>query len=285
MNHHNLSPTGAIVFWSVGPTIRESLYNRLSQLGLADYMPAERTDAAALKSTLLGYCKDKKSRKADKVVQSHRRPKNNGFEVVDVERKEEVNDYDHAFSAKVEDGRVSITRGVADWRVLQDEFAKQKAMITGAGVGQMLVKLLATLEGVTLKPGTYWIPEEALATWKDVAAAVEGSAVEQKGSEVYYVKTVLDEAGCRAVRDAIIREITQEAATLGTEIAGGNLGDEALGRRKSLAASLHDRVRRYEGFLGEALDVLHQIVTVAEQAAASAVAVQESETAFAGVFG
>jgi hypothetical protein len=114
---------------------------------------------------------------------------------------------------------------------------------------------------------------------------VEGSAVEQKGSEVYYVKTVLDEAGCRAVRDAIIREITQEAATLGTEIAGGNLGDEALARRKSLAGSLHDRVRRYEGILGEALTVLHDIVTVAEQAAASAVAVQESETAFAGVFG
>ena len=287
MNHHNLSPTGAVIYWSAGPTSRQLLEARLGQLGLEDFTPPQRTDAAVLKSVLLDYCDGSKSRNSDKVVQSHCQPKRNGFEVVDVARQKEANEYSHDFSALVQEGLVVITRGVADQRVLQQAFTEHKALLTGGAVGQMLVEVLAHLGGAALRPsgGVYWIPEDAVASLQAIAAAVEESSEGLKGNKVYMLRTVMDEAAMRAIRAAIITEVTAEAAVLGNEIAAGNLGETALAKRMDLAKTLHSRIARYEGILGEALDVLHQIVQVAEQAAASTVAVQDSETAFAGVFG
>jgi len=287
MNNHNLSPTGAVIYWSAGPTSRQLLETRLGQLGLEEFTPPQRTDAAALKSVLLDYCDGSKSQKTDKVVQSHKKPKRNGFEVVDVERQEQANEYSHDFSALVHEGLVVITRGDADQRVLQQAFNEHKALLTGAAIGQMLVEVLAHLGGTALRPsgGVYWIPEDAVPAWQGIAAAVEESSDGLKGNKVYMLRTVMDETAMRAIRDAIISEVTTEAAVLGNEIAAGNLREAGLAKRMELAKSLHGRIARYEGILGEALDVLHQIVQVAEQAAASTVAVQESETAFAGVFG
>ena len=51
-----------------------------------------------------------------------------------------------------------------------------------------------------------------------------------------------------------------------------------------MAAALHARVTQYEAILGEALDTLHQVIRLAEEAAASAIAVKESDEVYAGVF-
>ena len=41
---------------------------------------------------------------------------------------------------------------------------------------------------------------------------------------------------------------------------------------------------QYEAILGEALTTLHEVIRLAEEAAASAIAVKESEEVYAGIF-
>ena len=85
----------------------------------------------------------------------------------------------------------------------------------------------------------------------------------------------MDEGTIRAVKDAIVSEVTQAAAAICEEIAGGRLGPDALENRKDAALHLHERVSIYEGVLGEALAELHVVVRSVEQTAAAAMAVQE----------
>ena len=59
---------------------------------------------------------------------------------------------------------------------------------------------------------------------------------------------------------------------------------EALVRRQLMAAALHARVSQYERILGEAMSTLHEVVRVAEQAAAAAESVRESNEVFDNLF-
>ena len=263
MNEQSISAAGAVVYWSAGPTSRELLSRSLSLLGQDAHLPAERTDASALKNAMEAY-----SGKSDVLVESHKRQSRNGFEVVEVERSEDRNYYTHSFSAKVESGRVVVWNGWADRSRLQELFDGFKGELTGAAVGKCLVDVLAGLGGTALRPsgGVYWIPETAVAMWQEVAGAVEAAAVKETGNSVYLLRTVMDEQAVRAVRDAIVHEVTTAAAGIAEEVASGDLGEQAIENRQARLKVLHRRVGQYEEFLGEALDTLHQIVEQVEQA-------------------
>jgi hypothetical protein len=288
MNVFNIAPTGAVVYWNAGPTRRELLEERFRQLGLEKHVPPARTDANALRAALKDHCDRRANRRRgkDKLVQPHKRQSKHGFEVVHVDRGEVANDYSMDFSAKVDEGRVVVTRGYADTDELQEAFAVHKATLTGASVGQALVAVLAQLGGTALRPsgGVYWIAEEAVETWQSVAAAVQSAASGENGNNVYMLRTLLDEEGIRAVKDAIVSEITDASDKLAEQIASNDLGEQALTKRQIVAASLHARVTQYEAILGEALDTLHQVIRLAEEAAASAIAVKEADEIYAGVF-
>jgi hypothetical protein len=259
-----------------------------ANIGLDKHVPPARSDANALRAALKDYCDRRADRRRgkDKLVQSHKRPSKHGFEVLDVERGEEVNDYPMDFAAKMDDGRVVVTRGDAETHELQESFIAHKATLTGASVGQALVAVLAHLGGTALRPsgGVYWIAQEVVATWRSVAAAVQSAAKAENGNSVYMLRTLLDEEGIRAVKDAIVSEISEASQRLTEEIKSGDLGEQALTRRQIVAAALHARVIQYEAILGEALDTLHQVIRLAEEAAASAIAVKESDEVYAGVF-
>ena len=67
-------------------------------------------------------------------------------------------------------------------------------------------------------------------------------------------------------------------------ISTGDQGDKALLNRAVRASQLRDRIRQYEGILGEALEACHQHLDVAVQAFSVASAVQEDDEVYDGVF-
>ena len=284
MNKIQVSAGGAVVFWSAGPTQRELLSERLKQLGLGQYAPAQRTDTACLKDVLRGCCRG--SHTNDKDVQAHDNPKVNGFEVVDVQRGDERNYYVTDFSARVdENGTVITSHGLAyaNLHEMQKAFDTYRQSVPGTSVGTSLVKILAHLKGTALRPkgGVYWIPDESLDQWQRVVAAVEECG---QNTQAYTMTTLMDAEAVRAVRDAVCREVTEAAEALKRDIAEGDLGEKALESRVSQAKSLHDRIEEYTEILGETTDLLHKAVRVPEMAAASAISIQDDEEVFGGVF-
>jgi hypothetical protein len=294
---------GAVVYHTAGPTRRELLETRLAQIGLEKFTPPPRSDGESLKLALGHYADDELTElrrqrrgtlkddttgekvKRDKIIQARINQKVNGYEVVDVERKESSqNDYCTDFAARMDEhGNVLITKGYANSTKLQELFAQHKAILGGNAVGRTLVEIIAHLKGTTLREagGVYWLPEESIPTWHQVIDAFQASGTKTK---VYCVRTVMDSQTVRAVKDAIVEEVMGAASILTQEITSGSLGERAIEFRKSKALALHARVSEYEGILNETLTTLHEVIKVAEVAAASAVAVQDGANAFEGMY-
>jgi hypothetical protein len=139
------------------------------------------------------------------------------------------------------------------------------------------------LGGTTLREvgGVYWLPESGLETWSKVINAFQMAGPKTK---VYCMQTVMDAETIRAVKDAIVSEVSASAGGLVEEIRSGSLGTVALETRKSRATQLHQRVKQYEEVLQDTLEHLHQVIAVAETAAASALAVQEDSAVFDQIY-
>lgn len=300
MNIHFVSPRGAVAFWDAGPTNRTMLEHLLTQIGLEAFLPPVRSDSAALKLAMAEYAEGQRARmraaakaksqatgqkvRMDKIVQPHLDQKQNGFELVSVERGARENAYGADFSARVtEEGKVLVTRGFANVWEIQEYFAKHKGTVGGDGVGRSLVELVQHLGGTTLREvgGVYWLPDSALETWSQVINAFQMAGPKTK---VYMMQTVMGAETIRAVKDAIVSEVSASAGSLVEEIRAGSLGAVALENRKTRASQLHERVKQYEEILQDTLEHLHQVIAVAETAAASALAVQEDSQVFDQIY-
>ena len=271
MIQSQVSAAGAVVYWSAGPTQRELIAERMRQLGLEGFIPPQRTSSAALKDALKAYAasRSEKRKGRDKLVQAHKQQSKHGFELVDVERNEDRNYYTHDFSVRVDEfGSVNVLNGYADRSELQKLFDEHQSILTGSSVGQALVRLMAHLNGVSLRQsgGIYWLPEDSVDRWLAVARAVE-EAGEGETNKVYLLRTAMDENTVRAVRDAVCGEVLGSAKPLAEEIASGTLGEGALETRKTAAMELHKRIGVYEEILGEALKSLHDAVSCVERSA------------------
>jgi len=264
------SVSGGVIFWKCGPTQRELLNSRLVGLGLGGFKPPEKTDEAAVQAALKDHC-DVANRVVrrlgrDKIVQ-RRRTRKDGFEVVDVKRsKHGANTYTLDFAVYCNGNGPTLLEGWTDIEQIRAWFAQHKGTLSGAAVGQALVKLMAYFGGVALRPsgGIYWLPPNAMNQWMAVAQAVEESATDDSENQVYRLTTTMDEEAIRAVRDAITEEINAASEAMLEEVVGG-LGEEALKRRKEVAAGLHRKVTQYEGLLSATLDDLHGSVAKVEE--------------------
>lgn len=288
-------PMGGNVFWSAGAgTNREALRQELKAIGLEDYTPCQRTEAAALKMALEEYTEDmladRRARKGssgetvkrDKIVQPLLSQKEDGFEVVDVTRKQRGNDYVCDFRAKVHEGVVEISYGYASQAKIQSAYEVYRATLGGTAIGGALVEIVKTLQGVSLKDsgGVYWLPPDKCERWEEIIKAFESAG----DNKVYIMRTVMDLQTVRAVSDNIADEVLKANQDLQDEICSGKLGEQAVLNRLEKARALHQRVRSYEEILGKTMQGLHDAILVADTAAASAVAVQESESVFDGLF-
>ena len=135
--------------------------------------------------------------------------------------------------------------------------------------------------------GIYWLPEAKAAKWAAIAEAVEAASTTGTAA-VYMLKTEMDENAVRAVRDAIVNEVSGEAERINAEITSGELGAKALLTREKEAHVMLDKVKVYEKLLAVSLAAVRKSLGDVETAAAAAAVLAaadadaEAETATAG---
>jgi hypothetical protein len=86
----------------------------------------------------------------------------------------------------------------------------------------------------------------------------------------YVLRVAMDADAVRAVRDAIVAEVTAEACRIREEVLSGALKERALESRRLEAVDLRDKVALYEQLLDTGLASLRQAIDAAEEAAAAA---------------
>ena len=266
--------SGGVVCWSLGPTRRELLESRLNDLGLGELVPEARSDEAALSAALRRHCSVEKKKTrvgGDKILQ-RRKSREDGYEIVDVERGEQKNSYCNDFGARVVDGRVQIDSGYASAYTIQAYFDQEKDILGGGAVGKVLVAWLDKYGSVCLRDGggVYWVPGQYIADWKALGREVAACAETQGKNRIQILTVPLDEDTIKAVQDGLTEEITAAATLLAEEVSSGTLRDETLRDRRDRAHSLHARIAAIEESLGNQMESLHTIVKIVEQAAAMA---------------
>ena len=257
--------SGAIVFWSLQPTPYQALLEVLEAKGYGDCMPNVRTDQSALENSIKAVYGTK-----DKAVVSRKQPKRNGVELVNIERDAQRNSYVTNFGAKVVAGKVETDYGYADDDRLTEEFLKCKAVLTSAAISQALTAVLAKMDGMRGfdKAGIHYIPEHWLKPWKQLAELAEGC---QDGNKITTVRAAMDEGTARAIRDALTKEVQEEAAQLLDDVSKGTLNDTQLQARSQRSQALVQRVELYSTILNEGLEGLKNVAMLANGAAMAAV--------------
>lgn len=268
----NLKIGGAVVFWSVGEhTDRNILLSGWTRQGMEKYIPDPRPAMGALKDALGQVYPG-----SDKLIRPLK--EKDGFVVKLEERGKDDNSYSTIVTVKVDPKTIGEAPEIffvpfnGQSQDVVDAFNKHLGFLRGAQVGGSLVNILDYLGGCRLRPSgaVYWLPEKSVALWRDLAESVELAAAQGCSNKVYLIRSVMDQDAIKAVRDAIIAEITTEAARIEAEINGGELGSRALENRKEEAAALRSKIADYEGLLGQGLGDLLKLAETAELSAASA---------------
>lgn len=291
-----LRPAGAITYWAGTETKREELLEHLAIEGHEHRCPQPRSAEACLKAALLRYCADQRANGCGCIVLPHSSPDSEGFELRNVTHRDKENDVEFIASIAPEhtDGngnaldapRLKLTAGhLTDDQLLRIDgyFRHELSVVTGAQIGTMLIRAVESLGGVCLRPGgaLYYLPDAALPVWKTLVRAIEATG--QGGNRVYFVRTLLDASGARAVRDAIVAEARSAVAELEDGIKSGDLGERALKNRAAVAHALRAKVEQYESILGEALTAVKDAIDTAEQAAVVALSTLEGTETYQGL--
>jgi hypothetical protein len=268
MIENQLDIGGAVVFWTPSDaTDRLKLRSAFASLNLESFVPETRPAASILKDALeetLGGSRVLIRPLSDR----------DGFTVVREDRGRFGNTYLTSLVARVScDDVPTLSFEPFDDRatIIQAAYQKHESRVTATQLSSCLVRVVESLGGTRLRPtgAVYWVPAPKLDEWNGVAQAVEKSA-EGKPSAVYLLRHRLDADAVRAVRDALVSEVKDEAKRIQDDVASGELGPRALETRKKQAGELRDKVLLYEDLLSVALSDLHDAVDHADQTAATA---------------
>lgn len=122
------------------------------------------------------------------------------------------------------------------------------------------------LFGVALRPrgGMYYVLPAQVDTWRRVVAAVNACRL----GSCYTLPTLKGEEATRAVLDALVRDVEDEATTYAESI--GNVGARALRARVQDCDALLERLSQYDTLLGGALTTVRARVTSVQDAALTA---------------
>lgn len=264
MNTQEYDVSGAIVFWSLQPTPYQKVKDIFDSVGLSSCVPNPRTDQSALEHSIKAVCGTK-----NKSIMSRKRPKQNGVELVEIERGVDRNAYVTSFGARVVHGRVKTDYGFADEYRLTEEYLASKALLTCTAVGQALAAAVARYDGMKgfAKPGVFYVPEHHMREWQHLCDLIEKA---QDGNVTSTIRAAMDEGTARAIRDNLSKEVQEQAVKLLDDVSKGTLSDLQLYGRAEQASALVDRVNLYASILGEALDSLKNVAEVAQSAAVAA---------------
>ena len=296
---------GANVFWTAKSVDRATLQTTLDGLvlnktaaqvlapgqasnatppGLSHFMPEQRTNLACLQYACREYAKENSNKDHLPVVTARKDKNKNGFHVFDVEQNTTKNYATGEFAARVDDhGNITVDVGYADAVRLHTLFGEAKNEVPAGTVGGVLVNIVKYLDGVTLRDrgGLYWIPPGNVDDWLTVGANFEALCK----AEVDTMQTKVTTDTLKAVKRAIVKEVTEEAQDMQDAITAGSLGKRALKTKQGKAEELHRRINMIASILGEGLTELHTIVSIPERAAAKIVAQVDHDDVFDAVIG
>lgn len=259
----NMKVGGLLTFWTTGEYSNLAIMqDSLAGLGLSAYAPQARTPAAALRDAL----QEVFTGRDHKVEALEER---DAFEVIKITRGKLANVYDNLLTAKIETGTIKLVPYNDHAERIGEEYNRHLGKVRGPAVTESLVKILKHLGGTPLRPkgGVYWLCDTKADLWAKVAAVAERSAsLAARPNNVYLIRHEMDSDAMRAVRDAIVTEITAETERLHAEAINAELGEKATQNRKERAKSLRTKIKEYEEILGCELNSLTEAVEKAEEA-------------------
>lgn len=266
----SLQVGGAMVFWNCGRFVqRVPLLDGLARVGFNKFAPGPRTAVASLRSALEEVFPSKSHR-----IESL--TKKDSFEVIEIDRGETRNEYRHRYWVGIDkDAQIDCRPFSYDTaEQIAKAYNKHRGLVTANEVTSCLLAIVAKLDGschLRPKGHVYWLPAQALATWREIAYEVEACPTQGEANRMTIMSHAWGPDEVRAVRDAITREVETESARLHSEILGENaLGEKALEHRKEQALALRRKVMLYEGLLDTGLGSLRASLDQVEEAACAA---------------
>ncbi len=264
---------GGVIFWRLASRFDHNLLqNNLAALGMEKFAPGTRTDESALREALKDVTKDID----DKMVRPLKDVKKDGFVVIKEEVGEHDNTYASLFTARVDEFRTihTSTTDLAINAELGIAFQKHSGLVTSLSVATALVKILEHYGATSLRDGGgfYWLHEDRIDEWREVAKAVEAAA-DTSGEKdakdkvecaIYLIRTQIDDLSARALTDAIVAEVKKHADEIVADAARPGLRQKTYHARQREAQALHDRIKYFENLLGDALPKLHECANIAE---------------------
>jgi hypothetical protein len=262
---------GLLTFWSPRAYSRRGLLvDGLSALGYNKFVPQPRSPAAAFRDALEAVFA--------KGYEVHRLKNTDCYEVIQIERQEWPNANIRTLYAmgKIDlAAKITFRPWVREEEAVLDSYNQHLGLVRGQQLGECLTTIIDHLGGVRLRPsgGIYWLPGQRVEQWREVAGVVE-PAGQGDPNRVYLVQHPMGADEVRAVRDAVIEQVSGEALRIQKELDNPDpdkqLGERALETRKATLMELRKTIREYEGLLGVGLQRLASQVEAVELAAAQA---------------
>lgn len=266
MQTTKFSTGGLVTFWTLAEfTDRAKLGAAWEASGFGEFVPEERAHVSVLKDAL-----------SEVFGGTHYlvRPlaTKDGFAVVREVRGSDENSYSAVLTAKVfGDSEPVLTGDTTKAFDVVMAYHKHAGRVTSQQMSAASVRILYKLGGTRLRPSgsVYWLPGDQAESWAAAVAGFEGAAHGGK-SVGYAIRHELDADSVVAVRDAIVHEVTTEAARLNHDILSGDLGQRAVETRKREALLLKSKVTAYEDILGVGLAHLKATLDQVDQTSATA---------------
>lgn len=264
MIEKSIAYNGIIVYWSLSDGTNIHLLRQgLQDIGSAHLIPATRVDLQALQRSI---------REAFPGKHTLIRPLSGepGYAVVHEHSGGTEMEYEEEVRFFVVGKRVLCSEmNHPKEEFIQEEYQKQKNLVTANKLGGVLVKACHELKGIPLRNrgGLYWIPETNRSRWEEIVRVVEQSNIR---NTTHLLKTTTDRKTLDAVCDSLVYQVTQKLGDLETSLEEGELGKRALRTREREAQELDDLMQTYEKILGKTLTSLRDRASDVESAASMA---------------
>jgi len=268
---------GAVTFWRTAESEYEALKSALHAAGFGFLTPEVSTPKRSLKLAIREVCGQSGTTMIRPLEQSY------GYTIVDEERHEWSNDYSNERSFVLDIDSGTLTMSPQDnpelMQSVAEAYVRNLSHVPPIALSNIMVKAVDAMNGVALRDrgGVYWLPQDSVRKWKQLAAAVEKASVKEDATTIYMMHTQADDECLRAVKDGIIHEMGIELEKITEAIDSGKLGKRALKSKEKAAVGLRDKLTGYETILGETLNTVRQSIEVAETRAAEAALVAASK--------
>jgi hypothetical protein len=244
---------GAVTFWGLDALLDLSkLEAGLANVGFKELAPAPRTRLAVLKDAIGHYAKT--SKKQSTLVNLDDK---SGFAVVEGDGQATPGSTWGRVSFVMKMAHPTVGVNVIEmdpfiaesYHPIKEYYDEHINMITAAQAGKSLVDICKALAGACLRlnGGIYWIKDEFLPIWNEVAEAFRQAG---PATKIYLIRHRLDFDSVQAVYDGILNEMQTELTRIRAEIMSGELKDSSMELREHRCGELAAKMTKYESWLG-----------------------------------